>query len=297
MKEKMVTFYKDPKDRENKKKFKEGSKNFVKLIRWVNSIPADFTAPRRWNGKQKEALQTLRGEPLREYREAQKAIRVRAAEKAKETKERKGTKAKDIAKKAAETRKRNIAEQKREEAESLRKIAEQREKRETQAKERRQRKKREEEEKRARENEVADWTLVWNHLCYFYSASLAPFSRDRRYTETNYFTTSQDSRYVHIEEMRRIKGDGWMRHLEEIQNEFEERFPEDAENDVKPHFYQSLLKERNYTFRAVKGPMNVERAEKLIAEYEEQNERGYHTMMQMEGSEVNFVCWSNRPAW
>ncbi|TPX53246.1 hypothetical protein PhCBS80983_g06342 [Powellomyces hirtus] len=85
---------------------------------------------------------------------------------------------------------------------------------------------------------VANWSIQWSPLIYVY---------------TNAFERSRDTRYTQIQALREAKGVKWTNDITRKQDVFEAQFP------------------FNETDEDVKGDLTVEKAKKLILDYEEKN--------------------------
>ncbi|TPX52331.1 hypothetical protein PhCBS80983_g06496, partial [Powellomyces hirtus] len=176
-------------------------------------------------------------------------------------------KIKTIAQKAAKTRERNKAEKDAAHERAVEALRRKREEAVVKTKATRLRK-REEEKKRKAAQPVANWSIQWSSLLYICKYSALPFYRDRRYTESDAFERSQDTRYTQIQTLRQAKGEKWMREIARKQDEFEAQYPVNEKEDETPHFFELLTEIRVHEFKNVRGDLTVEKAEELILDYE-----------------------------
>ncbi|KAI8906116.1 hypothetical protein DFJ77DRAFT_514684 [Powellomyces hirtus] len=257
-----MTYVVDPFENTNRR---VGSIPYMKMMKKVVS---EAFNRRGWSQARKTALLELQdpGRPhmniymnhLQEKnrQSAQKRIATLGAEKIK-----------TIAQKAAETRQRNRAEKDASHERAVEAMRRKREEAAAKSKETRLRK-RKEEKKRKVAQPVANWSIQWSSLLYICKYSALPFYRDRRYTESDAFERSQDTRYTQIQTLRQAKGEKWMREIARKQDEFEAQYPVNEKEDETPHFFELLTEIRVHEFKNVRGDLTVEKAEELILDYE-----------------------------
>ncbi|TPX53185.1 hypothetical protein PhCBS80983_g06351 [Powellomyces hirtus] len=176
-------------------------------------------------------------------------------------------KIKTIAQRAAETRQRNRAEKDAAFERYMEAMHRKREEAAAKSKATRLRK-REEEKKRKVAQPVANWSIQWSSLLYICKCSALPFYRDRRYTESDAFKRSQDTRYTQIQTLRQAKGEKWMREIARKQDKFEAQYPVNEKEDETPHFFELLTEIHIHEFKNVRGDLTMEKAEELILDYE-----------------------------
>ncbi|TPX52864.1 hypothetical protein PhCBS80983_g06431, partial [Powellomyces hirtus] len=122
------------------------------------------------------------------------------------------------------------------------------------------------------EEKEANWSIQWStplYVCKF--SPLPPLPSERRYTTTNAFERSFDTRYTQIHALRQAKGEKWMREIARKQDEFEARFPFNVNDEEKPRFFELLGEIHVQEFKNIKGELTIEKAKKLITQYEKKN--------------------------